>query len=224
MKGTKIIIVNSNPQFELVYKRLKAKYDVSYIDDKKALTLDNIKEIDPDWIFFTHWSCIVSNEIHEQFTSVVFHMTDLPYGRGGSPLQNLIVRGNKETKLSAIRMTQQLDAGDIYLKENLSLEGTAREIFQRAADLMINMIPQIVENNIYPQPQDGEIVTFKRRKPEDGNMHSLITLQQVYDHIRMLDADNYPQAFIELDNFKVEFYNAKMNGREVLANVRIIKK
>ena len=45
-------------------------------------------------------------------------MTDLPYGRGGSPLQNLIINGHKETMMSALRCVQELDAGPIYLKKN----------------------------------------------------------------------------------------------------------
>ena len=47
-------------------------------------------------------------------------MTDLPYGRGGSPLQNLIVRGHKHTMISAIKCVKELDAGPIYLKKPLT--------------------------------------------------------------------------------------------------------
>ena len=46
-------------------------------------------------------------------------MTDLPFGRGGSPLQNLIERGIKQTKISAIKCVKELDGGDIYLKRDL---------------------------------------------------------------------------------------------------------
>lgn len=55
-------------------------------------------------------------------------MTDLPYGRGGSPLQNLIKRNIENTKISAIKVVKDLDAGDIYLKRDLNLNGTADEI------------------------------------------------------------------------------------------------
>ncbi len=48
------------------------------------------------------------------FNCVVFHMTDLPFGRGGSPLQNLISRGIYKTKISAIKVVKEIDAGPIY--------------------------------------------------------------------------------------------------------------
>lgn len=44
-------------------------------------------------------------------------MTDLPYGRGGSPLQNLIVRNHYKTKISEIRVKKEIDSGPIYLKK-----------------------------------------------------------------------------------------------------------
>ena len=46
-------------------------------------------------------------------------MTDLPFGRGGSPLQNLLLRDIEKTKISLIKMNNKLDQGDIVQKRNL---------------------------------------------------------------------------------------------------------
>ena len=51
-----------------------------------------LKNFNPDYIF-PHWSNIVPSNITGKFDCVCFRTTDLPFGRGGSPLQNLIVRG-----------------------------------------------------------------------------------------------------------------------------------
>ena len=49
--------------------------------------LDKLLEsYNPRYIFFPHWSWIVPKEIFEKYECVCFHMTDLPFGRGGSPL------------------------------------------------------------------------------------------------------------------------------------------
>lgn len=100
-------------------------------------------------------------------------MTDLPYGRGGSPLQNLIVRGLTATKLSALRVEVGLDTGPVYLKMDLSLSGTAEEIFVRVNKLVGKMIVEIIQNNLQPVPQEGDPVVFKRRKPEQSDMSGL---------------------------------------------------
>jgi hypothetical protein len=50
-----------------------------------------------------HWSHLIPESIWGPCPTVIFHMTDLPYGRGGSPLQNLIQRGHSSTMLTALR-------------------------------------------------------------------------------------------------------------------------
>ena len=194
------------------------------INVSSDLTLEKIDEINPKYLFFLHWSSIIPSSIYNKYDCVVFHMTDLPYGRGGSPLQNLIVRGHKTTKLSAIKVQKGIDTGDIYLKKELSLYGTAEEIFMRAGELMAGMIKEIIEKNIIPTPQEGESLLFKRRKPEDGNMEQLRSLEDVYNYIRMLDCEGYPSAFIDNENFRFEFTRASLKNNNIIADVRIIKK
>ena len=96
-----------------------------FLDSKESLTLEFLESIRPRYVFFLHWSWIVPEKIVQEFECVNFHMTDLPYGRGGSPLQNLILRGHTETKLTAHRMVKELDAGPVYGKEPMELSGSA---------------------------------------------------------------------------------------------------
>jgi methionyl-tRNA formyltransferase len=195
------------------------------ISQKNELNYKIINDFKPDWVFIPHWSEIIPSSVYLNFNCVVFHMTDLPFGRGGSPLQNLIVRGFKETKVSAIKVAKGLDTGDVYLKRSLDLNGTAHEIFIKATDVIHDMILEIVEKNPTPIPQSGEITLFQRRKPEDGDLYPLSSKDEVYDYIRMLDCEGYPPAFIETEHFRFEFTDSTINNDETIkANVRIIKK
>lgn len=138
-------------------------------------------------------------------------MTDLPYGRDGSPLQNLIVRGHKETKLSAMWVEAGIDTGAVYMKCPLKLSGSAKEILKRASDIIFGeMIPLIIEQKLVPVEQKGEIVTFKRRTPEDGRLTENMGMETIYDYIRMLDEEGYPQAFIKFNGCRMEFEQAEM--------------
>ncbi|MBL8995013.1 MAG: methionyl-tRNA formyltransferase, partial [Spirochaetia bacterium] len=129
----KIVVANINPLFEPLIQDLSVRWDLLHLRSKADLTPEHLNEIDPSYIFFPHWSFIIPSSIYEKFECIVFHMTDLPYGRGGSPLQNLILRGHKKTMLSALRVIGELDSGPVYLKRELMLEGAAHEIFSRAA-------------------------------------------------------------------------------------------
>ncbi len=181
------------------------------IERKEDLTYERVKKIQPRFIFFPHWSWIIPKEIYEQFECVVFHMTDLPYGRGGSPLQNLIVRGHTETKVSAIHVVKELDAGAIYLKRPLTLNGSANDIFRRLSSITFEMIKEIVSVAPAPVQQTGEIVEFKRRTPIDGDIGMLESIREVYDYIRMLDGEGYPRAFLETEHMRLEFDGAVLD-------------
>ena len=189
-------------------------FEVIEITNPTQITFEFLNDLNPKFVFFPHWSSLIRKDIYENFKCIIFHMTDLPFGRGGSPLQNLIERGFRETKMCAIECAEELDAGSIYLKRSLSLDGSAQEIFCRAAKVIEKMIVEIVEKEPQPTQQVGEVVVFKRRTPNESNIGKLRSANEIYDAIRMLDADGYPHAFIESGNFKIEFRNAKIfNGR-----------
>lgn len=191
------------------------------IDNKEGLNSEKLQAIGPRYVFFPHWSYRIPKEIYENFECIIFHMTDLPYGRGGSPLQNLIVRGHSETVMTALRCMADMDAGPVYTKRLLCLHGAAEEIFLRASQLIEEMIEEIVIDDPEPVPQEGEVVTFARRKAEDGDLEQTQDLDELYDFIRMLDADDYPPAFFKIGRYKLEFSHASRRVGRVDANVRI---
>lgn len=194
-----------------------------YVNTKEDLA-KKTKALNPRYVFFLHWSYIVPDGITKNYECVCFHMTDVPYGRGGSPLQNLIVRGQRKTKLSALQMVGELDAGPVYSKEDLSLEGSsAEEIYIRATELSARMIKRIMENEIKPKPQNGEVLVFKRRRPEESDIPKLPDTKTLFDFIRMLDAKGYPNAFLNYKGFRMEFSRASLYDNRVIANVEITK-
>lgn len=181
-----------------------------------------LREVGATQVFFPHWSHIIPAEVFERFECVIFHMTDLPYGRGGSPLQNLIVRGHSDTLISALRCERGIDTGPVFLKRPLSLAGSAREIFHRASGIIETMIVDIVREKLQPSVQSGEPTYFKRRKPGDSDMGNVESAREAYDYIRMLDADGYPKAYIRLGKLRIEFEDAQIDGQTVTAKASIV--
>jgi methionyl-tRNA formyltransferase len=220
-----IVIATPHKRYDCLERVLEAEG----IEHVRIRSLDDLapaqlKRLNPRYVFFPHWSWKIPAEIHENFECVIFHMTDLPFGRGGSPLQNLIVQGFHETRVSALRCVTEMDAGPVYMKEPLSLLGTAEEILMRATTLMSMMMLDIIRKNPVPAQQEGEATLFKRRRPEDGNIATLNELERIFDFIRMLDGDGYPSAYIETDSFRFEFSRASLKPGEIRADVRIVRK
>lgn len=197
------------------------------ISDPKKLTFKYINSIKPKYIFFPHWSKKVKKKIISNFECIGFHETNVPYGRGGSPIQNLIIRNHKKTFVTAIQMIDKLDAGPVYLKSPLLLNGSAQHIFERASKIIFKMIKIIIKNNFKLIAQKGKVVKFKRRTVKQSVIPKNITsLKELFNRIRMLDAHSYPTAFINYGNLKIEFTNAKINKNnlDVNANLRFTLK
>ncbi|RPJ12319.1 MAG: methionyl-tRNA formyltransferase [Deltaproteobacteria bacterium] len=203
--------------------RLRARtgHRFELITDPMDLSFEHLAEINPDYIFFPHWSHRIEKQILNRFDCVIFHMTDLPFGRGGSPLQNLIAQGINETQITALKCVAEMDAGPVYLKRPLSLYGAAQEIYLRASTVIEDMIVDILNNRPASVPQQGEPTIFKRRTPEQSNLAKATSLEEAFDLIRMQDADGYPHAFLEVGPFRFEFTRAARKTDFLLADVRI---
>ena len=193
-----------------------------YVGSREEFTAEAVMKVNPHYLFFLHWSWRVPDEIVSNYECVCFHMTDVPYGRGGSPLQNLIMRGHYTTKLTALRMTAEVDAGPVYFKEDLSLDGSAEEIFLRANRLAAQMIERLIREQPEPVPQTGEPVFFKRRKPDESVIPTTESLDKLYDFIRMLDAEGYPHAFLHHAGHQYEFSKAAIVDGKLTAQVTIM--
>ena len=205
-----------------VQKFLKEK-NVFLIENKNKLTLKYLSKIKPKYIFFPHWSFIIKKNILNKYTCICFHSTALPFGRGGSPIQNLIKRDFKNTKICALKMENKIDAGPIYLKENLNLNGNLSEIFEKISIKVLIMINKICKKKIRPKKQTGEPLYFKRLEIKDNLIDFNKDLKKIFNQIRMLDDPLYPKSFINVGKYKIKFFNAKIKNKMIRVNAEIGK-
>ena len=201
--------------------------DAFYICKKGDFNIKTLKKLNPKLVFLPHWSYIVPKEIYETYPCVIFHMSDLPFGRGGSPLQNLLIRGIYNTKITALKCTNVLDGGDIYLKRDFDISyGSAADIYKRAGEVISDMIDEMMHNDIILKPQKGNVVEFKRRRAEQSDISKLdfdtcSKINKAYDFIRMLDAPGYPKAFLRLNGLIFEISAAKLKDGKLTAKLEI---
>jgi methionyl-tRNA formyltransferase len=100
------------------------------------------------------------------FSAVNLHPSKLPLYRGAAPIQRALMDGCKETAVTFIRMSREMDAGDILLQEDFDVlpEETAGELSARAAELGGRLLPKLLtdlENGvIIRKPQDHNRATF----------------------------------------------------------------
>ncbi len=98
--------------------------------------------------------------------AVNVHASLLPRYRGAAPVAWAIVRGERETGITTMRMVQRLDAGDILLQRAIAIapDETAGELEERlsalGAAVLIETLQGIAAGAITPRPQDESRATY----------------------------------------------------------------
>ena len=170
----RILIASSKNWFNLK-KDIQNDNEVKLISKKDELSLEFLNKFNPELIFFPHWNWVVSEEIYSQYKCIVFHTAPLPYGRGGSPIQNLILNEIKEAPVCALKMTSELDSGPIYTKRTISLDGSLHQILKKINTAINIMIEELIINLPEPKEQVGEVFTFERL-----SLASLVIIQATF--------------------------------------------
>lgn len=137
-----------------------AVYQPNTLRDGKAEEI--LREIAPDAIVVVAYGKILPKEILEipKYGCVNGHASLLPRYRGASPIQWCIVCGEKETGVTAMKMDEGMDTGDILktVKTEIGAEETAEELFERlsviTAELLVNTLADLEKGNITPLKQD----------------------------------------------------------------------
>ena len=200
-----------------IYDRLANTLDNNFLifRTRAQYNEDVLKDFRPDLVLFYGWSWHVSREIINDFLCLMLHPSPLPKYRGGSPIQNQIIDGKKNSKVSIFLMNNEVDAGDILAQENISLEGSLADIFNRMEEVGFQLTLNILSDGFKPNPQNhNEATYYKRRRPEDSEITieelSIRTSDYLFNKIRMLD-NPYPNAFIRtIDGKKLVIKTAEI--------------
>lgn len=215
----KYIIACSKKWFLKNNKSLSKKFII--ISKKSDLNLKFISKISPKYIFFPHWSFIVPSKILNKYNCICFHTSNLPFGRGGSPIQNLIKRKIYSTYVCAFKMTEILDGGPIYYKKKILLKTSLENIFTNISKKITEMIFLIIEKNPKPKNQTGRVYSFKRLTPKESKLNTERGISDIYDKIRMLDSDEYPRAYIKKGKYLFYFKKAIKIKNKITCQVMI---
>ena len=114
-----------------LYSKLTSSFDFSFllISSKSEFSIDVIVDFNPDIILFYGWSWLIPASITSTYTCLMLHPSELPKFRGGSPIQNQIIRGVYDSSVTIFKINDQIDAGPIiaqsYLDRKLHITTTA---------------------------------------------------------------------------------------------------
>ena len=133
--------------------------------------------------------------------NVVVHASDLPKGRGFSPLAWQILEGKNEIPVTMITMEEEVDAGDIIMQRLLRFGGHELNDEMRIAmgQVIVEMCFETVQSKERPigRTQEGKSTWYRRRRPEDSEIDPERNIAEQFELLRIVDNERYP-AFFDL--------------------------
>ena len=189
-------------------------YQPNTLRDGKAEEI--LKEIAPDAIGVVAYGKILPKEILDipKYGCVNGHASLLPKYRGASPIQWCIVCGESRTGVTAMKMDEGMDTGDILktAPTEIGAEETAEELFERlsgiTAELLVNTLADLEKGNITPQKQDEEKASYAPIiKKEMAQLDfSNKTAKEIHNAVR--GYYSWPCAYFFLENKRVKVIKA----------------
>jgi methionyl-tRNA formyltransferase len=122
------------------------------------------------------------------------HPSLLPRYRGASPAQAAIRNGDRTTGVTVLRVTEELDAGDILGQREVAVfpEDTAASLEARlaqvGAELLVEVLDALERGQARPRPQDPAQATYcGRLSKEDGWIRWDWPASLIERHVRAMD-------------------------------------
>lgn len=146
--------------------------------------------------------------------NIVIHASDLPNGKGFSPLQWQILEGKNTIVLTLFNAVQELDAGDYFIKDSLSFEGheLLDELHEKMGlkinDMAVNFVNNI--NMLIPIKQIGKSSYYPKRTIKDDKLDINKSLIELFNHFRIANNDEHPLYF-EYKGYKYNLKIEKLN-------------
>jgi methionyl-tRNA formyltransferase len=131
--------------------------------------------------------------------NLVVHASDLPEGRGWSPLTWQILEGRGRIAVCLLEAAAEVDAGPVIYKEHLAFAGheLIDEMRGALAELSLALCRRFLSEPLPPEGalQRGAATYWPRRHPEDSALDPDKTIAEQFERLRVADNERYPAYF-----------------------------
>lgn len=200
MKPRRIAVVVDNPSWVLPWaERLVAA--VNEAGDSARLLRDSIEVKDGTAVAF-YLGCVKITPpqvIARAKRNLVVHASDLPRGRGFSPLTWQIIEGTNRIPVCLIDAVESVDAGPIVYRDWIDYRGDELldELRGPMGDMHVTLPMRFLVAATPPvgAPQQGVPSVYPRRRPIDSRLDPNKPLAAQFDLLRTVDNEKYPAWF-----------------------------
>lgn len=150
------------------------------------------------------------------------HYSLLPKYRGAAPVEWAILNGEEKSGVTTMRLVEKMDAGPIFLQEEVALapDETAASLEAKlvpiGARLLLETIQKLKDGSIAPNPQREDEATFASMlKKKDGQIDWGRPALSIERRVRAFNP--WPSAYTYLRGKMLKIYRAKVIAEEARA-------
>ena len=190
-----------------------------------------LEELKPEVIVVAAYGQILKSDVLDfpPKGCINAHGSILPKYRGAAPIQWAILDDEKYAGVTAMKMGEGLDTGDMLLTKTVEIgeNETAGELFDRLAVLAADVIEETLENldNITPVPQDDEKSTYARMlKKEDCPIDWSKSQREI--HKKICGLNPWPTATANLNDETIKIHMSHLTenkSEKAAGTIRIDK-
>ena len=150
-----------------------------------------------EYLFLISCTEIMPPEIRNKYERVlVLHESDLPKGRGWSPLAWQIVEGKNEIVVSLIEAADPVDTGNVIVECTVRFKGHElhEDIHEQIASAKITLIEAFINCPLNGIQQAGEPTYYRQRTAEDSRIDPGKSIAEQFDLLRICDP-RFPAFF-----------------------------
>ena len=161
---------------------------------------------------------IIPQEIIDLFTPAIVnvHPSLLPKYRGPSPIESAILNGDSKTGVSLMKLSKEMDAGDVYSQEEIKLSKTetASELYEICgkigAEMLVRDLPKIISGELKGEKQDNSQAEYcQLLKKSDSILDPKNqTAKQAEQQIRAFEI--FPKSKIMIDKRTIIIKSAEV--------------
>lgn len=131
--------------------------------------------------------------------NLVVHASDLPSGRGFSPLTWQILEGKNDIPVCLLEMAEEVDAGAIIYKDYINFKGNEllKELQFCLGKKTIEICLRYTNSKVIPCgiEQKGKSSYYSRRRAEDSILNPHKSIIENFNLLRIVDNEKYPAYF-----------------------------
>jgi len=131
--------------------------------------------------------------------NLVVHASDLPMGRGFSPMTWLVLEGESEIPVCLLEAADEVDAGAVIYRSHISLRGTELidELRAMLGEMHVDLCLRYLNETQPPEgvDQQGVPTYYPRRRPLDSRLDPAKSIAEQFNLLRVVDNDRYPAFF-----------------------------